>query len=93
MILRRVAEHLKQQHWTGVFIELAIVVLGVFLGIQASNWNEQRATNEKARVFTERLRQDLRVEAWRFNAVNSYYADVQANAHRTLDALEGRATL
>jgi len=43
MILRRIAEHLKQQHWTGVFIELAIVVLGVFLGMQVSNWNAERA--------------------------------------------------
>jgi hypothetical protein len=93
MILRRLVAHLREQHWTGVFIELAIVVLGVFLGIQASNWNEQRATDQKAREFTERLRDDLRVEVWRFNAVNSYYADVQANARKTLDALEGRSTL
>lgn len=37
MILRRIAEHMKQQHWTRVFIEIAIVVLGVFIGMQADN--------------------------------------------------------
>ena len=42
MILRRLVAHLKDQHWTGVFIELAIVVLGVFLGLQVSNWNADR---------------------------------------------------
>ena len=42
MILRRLAEHLKQQHWTAIAIELVIVVLGVFLGMQVSSWNEDR---------------------------------------------------
>ena len=37
MILRRLAEHLKQQRWTGVFIELIIVGLGVVVGMQVSN--------------------------------------------------------
>ena len=34
MILRRLVENLKQQHWTAVAIELVIVVLGVFIGLQ-----------------------------------------------------------
>jgi hypothetical protein len=42
MILARAIEHMRQQHWTGVFIELVIVVLGVFIGLQVNNWNEAR---------------------------------------------------
>ena len=42
MILRRIAEHLRQQHWTAALIELAIVVLGVFIGLQADAWNDAR---------------------------------------------------
>ena len=37
MIMRRLVDNLRQQHWTGVFIELGIVVLGVFIGMQVSN--------------------------------------------------------
>ncbi|MGA8278804.1 MAG: hypothetical protein WB784_11500 [Rhodanobacteraceae bacterium] len=47
MILRRIAGQLKQQHWTGVFIELAIVVLGVFIGLQVDNWNQARADQNR----------------------------------------------
>lgn len=50
MILRRVTEHLKQQHWTAIAIDLIIVVLGVFIGLQVDNWNETR--NERAREHT-----------------------------------------
>ena len=29
MLLRRVIEHVRQQHWTAVWIDLAVVVVGV----------------------------------------------------------------
>ena len=39
MILRRLTTNLRAQNWTAIAIDFLIVVLGVFLGIQASNWN------------------------------------------------------
>ena len=42
MILRRIAEHLKAQNWTAVGLDLAIVIVGVFIGTQVSNWNLSR---------------------------------------------------
>ncbi|HSE13240.1 MAG TPA: hypothetical protein VLB69_11455, partial [Rudaea sp.] len=41
MILSRLVEHVKKQHWTGVFIELVIVVFGVYLGLQAQEWSKR----------------------------------------------------
>ncbi len=93
MILRNLSQSLKEQNWTAIWIEFVLLVVGVFLGIQVSNWNEQRVTDKKAAMFTERLREDLRVEVWRFNAINFYYDDVLVNARKTLAALEGRTTL
>ena len=59
MILRRLVENLKRQHWAGVGIELAIVVLGVFIGMQVSNWNEERRDRALERQYLERLREDF----------------------------------
>ena len=42
MLLRRLSEHLRAQNWTATWLELAIVVLGIFLGLQASQWYEGR---------------------------------------------------
>ena len=58
MILRRAAEHLKQQHWTAFVIELAIVVLGVFMGMQVSNWNQAQKDRETGRAIVENLYAD-----------------------------------
>ncbi len=93
MILRRLTQSLKQQNWTAIWIEFILLVVGVFLGIQVSNWNQERETAKKAAVFTQRLRADLRVEVWRFKALQLYYRDVLENAKRTLFDLEGRERL
>ena len=79
MILRRVIEHTRKQEWTAIFIDLVIVVVGVFIGIQVSNWNIERETNRRAAVFTERLKADLRVEAWGYDYLIEYNKDILAN--------------
>ena len=56
MLLRRITEHVKAQNWFAVALDFLIVVTGVFIGIQVSNWNEARAfdaTNEKIRAFKD----------------------------------------
>ena len=55
MILRRVVHRLKQQEWTAIAIELVLVVLGVFIGIQVSNWNETRKEHSLEAVYLERI--------------------------------------
>ena len=60
MILRRLVAQLKDQHWTGVFIELAIVVLGVFIGMQVSNWNETRVEQARTAQVLDAFRADMR---------------------------------
>ena len=38
-MLRRLTQSLREQNWTSITIEFVLLVLGVFLGIQAANWN------------------------------------------------------
>ena len=51
MLLHRFARSLKDQNWTAIAVEFLLLVLGVFLGIQVSNWNqslsEQRLVRQK----------------------------------------------
>lgn len=93
MILRRLSQSLKQQNWTAIWIEFVLLVVGVFLGIQVANWNQERATNIQSDLFTERLREDLRIEVWNRAALNAYHASVRIAAMKTLAALEGKADL
>ncbi len=93
MILRRVTQALKEQNWTAIIIEFVLLVAGVFLGIQVSNWNAVRIEQQKSAEFTQRLKADLRVEAWNYEMQIGYYGQVQANAQRAADALSGHDPL
>ena len=42
VLLRRITQHIKDQNWTAVVLDFVIVVVGVFIGIQVANWNNDR---------------------------------------------------
>ena len=91
--MRRLIASFRRQDWSAVVVELFVVVLGVFIGVQASNWNQERETTRRAEDFTERLKADLREEAWGYDLQVSYYGQVLANARRAVGALGGEAPL
>jgi hypothetical protein len=62
MILRRIAEAFRRQDWFTVFVETMIVVLGVFLGMQVSNWNASRADRLAEREIIDAIADDIRLE-------------------------------
>ena len=59
MILRRIATALRKQDWFTVAVETLILVLGVFLGLQANNWNETRLEHAKERQILIGLSEDF----------------------------------
>jgi hypothetical protein len=59
MLFRRIAQHVKEQNWTAVGIDFVIVIVGVFLGIQVSNWNEARVQAQNTATLIERLEDEF----------------------------------
>lgn len=59
MILRRVTQHVKKQNWFAVGLDFIIVVLGVFIGLQISNWNEARAFDRLERNYLVQLSDEI----------------------------------
>jgi hypothetical protein len=55
MLLRRVREHVVAHNWFAVAIDFAVVVLGIFIGVQASLWVQDRQDHETERRYLERL--------------------------------------
>ena len=82
MLLRRVIEHVREQNWAAVGIDFVIVVVGVFVGIQVSNWNAAQADERLGRAYAARLTADLKVDlAWR-QALAAYYGVVLESVER-----------
>ena len=88
MILRRIREHVTHHNWFAVAVDFIIVVLGVFVGIQASNWNQARADRQQAREYRAMLSDDLDANLANLAMRKRYYGWVRSEALATLADLE-----
>jgi hypothetical protein len=85
MLLRRVIEHVKAQNWTAVALDFVIVVTGVFIGIQVSNWNAAQADRQRAYGYLERIRDDLDADLDSYMNRVRFWSDVMAQGRLALD--------
>ncbi len=72
MLLRRVIEHIKDQNWTAVALDLVIVIVGVFLGIQVSNWNASQADRVNNKRYASYIVEDLRSDIEELKEVEAF---------------------
>jgi len=59
MILKRIADGIKNQDWFVVVVELLIVVVGIYIGLQVDDWNKEREAKEVTKTYYSRLIDDL----------------------------------
>ena len=81
MILRRLSQSLKDQNWTAITIEFALLVAGVFIGMQASNWNDARVERSLARSDLSQIAADLQIQA-------DFQKDMEDSAMRRIAAVD-----
>ena len=90
MFLRRIVEALRTQTWTAIAIELVIVVLGVFIGTQVSNWNQSRLEKAETERLLVQLSPELKFQIDFFDSSRTYYATARRYADQALAAWEGK---
>ena len=77
MVLRRFRSHVAEHNWFAVAIDFLIVVMGVFVGIQASNWNQARLDSAQGREYRAMLVEDLRSNQQNLALRKHYYTWVR----------------
>lgn len=87
MLLRRVVGHVRDQNWTAIGIDFVIVVVGVFIGIQVSNWNEIRKEGAARQNYLAQLIGDLDEIEQHANSQAEAYADRVLATSRVMDFL------
>lgn len=91
MIQRRMSERLKQQDWVAVTIELVLLILGVFLGIQVANWNELRKERALEATYLARIAQDIRSDVAQLDEIIRVSAVRMALLNELLPKASGQA--
>ena len=59
MILRRVIKHFRHQEWTAIFLDFLIVVVGVFVGLQAQQFAVDRENRRSEAIYLKRLHEEV----------------------------------
>lgn len=88
-MIRRLARALRQQDWAGVMIEFFIVVVGIFVGLQVTQWNEERQARARELNYLDRLHEDLVVMRREFGYIRAQASQAAPRALRTFRALRG----
>lgn len=84
MRLRSLTKHIREQNWFAVGLDLSIVVVGVFIGIQVANWNDHRAVNANTNRTLELLVPPLEEFSPQTDNFKSYYATTKAYGETAL---------
>ena len=74
MIYKRAIAKLRAQDWFAILVELAIVILGVFIGTLVANANQQRLEGKETQHRLEQLKPELQRIVGRAALVRDYYA-------------------
>jgi hypothetical protein len=89
MIVRKLTANLKTQNWTAVGIDFLIVVLGVFVGVQASNWNQARIERADTQRLLTRIEPEIDQIITFADGTRDYYATTRRFAETAFAAWRG----
>lgn len=59
MILRRFTKHITDQNWFAVSLDVIVVVVGIFLGMMVTDWNDQRQLRGEEGQYLLSIRADI----------------------------------
>jgi hypothetical protein len=68
MIFKRAAAKLRAQEWTAIATELAIVVVGVFIGTWVANRNQDAVQRASTIRLLSQFKSEIRLQAQQFQA-------------------------
>ena len=77
---QRILQQFSERDWYGIAIEVAIVIAGVFVGTQVSNWNQARIERLQTEQMLKELRPGLEHFVGFFDTAKPYYATTRAYA-------------
>ena len=61
MILKRLRQAFATRNWNTALLEITVLVIGIFLGLQVDDWNEARKHRQEETVYLNKLSDDLTV--------------------------------
>ena len=85
MIIQKLASAIRRQDWFQVVIEVMIVIVGIFLGLQVQAWYEEQKQREEEQVYLNKLLEEVvlmsELSARRLGEKTVFVTDLQETLH------------
>lgn len=62
MLLRRITKHVKEQNWFAVGLDFVIVVVGILIAFQITNWSDAHQERQDEQRYLAEIAQDLEAD-------------------------------
>jgi hypothetical protein len=94
MAVRRLASRLRAYDWFAALIEVLIVIVGILVALQVSNWNQDRQDHALAQQYARRLHGELQADMREMALTREFWLKVagyqaQATEHAETGKLAG----
>ena len=89
MAVRRLAHRLREHDWFAALVELLIVIVGILIALQVSNWNQDRQDHALAQQYARRLHGELQADMRELALTREFWlkvSDYQAQATEHAEA-------
>ena len=89
MILRNITQHVKDQNWFAVLLDFIIVVVGILLAFQITNWSEARSDQALEKQYLSLLARDLETIEATLTAQINHEVEITNAAAKALAEING----
>lgn len=83
MLPRRISLHLQQQNWLAVFLDLVVVIAGIFIALQVSQWHNKGQENAQRLYLLQKLAGEI-TQTLEENKEYTKYYDADKDNYATL---------
>ena len=87
MLLRNITKHFKDQNWFAVALDFFIVVAGILIAFQITNWNEARKNRLDEAQFLTALHDEITIIANTSSGLVDYRIEILEALEDALDVL------
>lgn len=93
MILKNVVKNIQGHNWLAVFVDFAVVVIGILVAMQLADWDEKRDESKITKEYTLLLLEDLKADQKNAENAGAYYAQVEQFGVKALTLWTGSEEL
>jgi hypothetical protein len=90
MVASRLMARLREHDWMAAAVELVIVVVGILIALQVSNWNQDRIDRNRAQGYYRRIHADLSADLKNMDATLAFWRAVSAYGDAAIADGEGK---